>query len=220
MQPSTQDTDNPRGPRSKTSYLKGRNFGHGGYYGDVDGGTSSDDSFVLTKTDRKGDGNRAPSSRRNRGIDDSTSRGDGRTYRCAEEDNDESDTFTQFAKTMGDNLIALRKIHEKPPRWNGPRIKVYSGKARENLDDFEDGIRSSCDSLGIGSNRERVRYMEGFLDGDAAEFVSTLSTSGRYNLDEVFQKMQDSRFRDNRSQTDFLYMLTLRRQDPKIQTIR
>ncbi len=120
---------------------------------------------------------------------------------------------------MGENLIALRKIHEKPHKWNGPRIKVYSGKARENLDDFEDDIRSSCDSLGIVSNRERVRYMKGFLDGEAAEFVSTLSTSGRYTLDEVFQKMQE-RFKDNRSQTDFLYMFTMRRQDPKIETIR
>ena len=61
--------------------------------------------------------------------------------------------------------------------------------------------------------------MKGFLDGEAAEFVSTLSTSGRYTLDEVFQKMQE-RSKDNRSQADFLYMFTMRRQDPKTETIR
>ena len=165
IQPTVHDTDNPKGARSKTSYLRGKNFGLEDYHGDDHGGTSSDDSFVSTKTDGKGDGNITPSNRRTRNKYEYTTQRDGQAYRRTGEDDAGRDTSAQFARMMGDNLIALRKIHESPPKWNGPRIKVYSGKARENLDDFEDDIRSSCDSLGIWSNRERIRYMKRFLDG-------------------------------------------------------
>ncbi len=96
---------------------------------------------------------------------------------------------------------------------------MYSGRARENIDDFADDIRSSCTSLGITDDRERIRYKKRFLDGEATEFVSTLSTSGRYTLEKVLGRMQDM-FRDNMSQTDFIYTYTLRRQDPKTETIR
>ncbi len=133
--------------------------------------------------------------------------------------NDDADTLARFAKMMGDNLVAHRKIHERPPKWNGPRIKVYSGRPKHNIEDFEEDIRSSCASLNIFIDREKIRHMRGFLDGDAADFVSTLSRSGNYTLDEVFTALKE-RFRDNRSQTDFLYMFTMRRQDPTNETIR
>ena len=120
---------------------------------------------------------------------------------------------------MGDNLVALRKIHERPPKWNGPRIKIFSGKPKDNIEDFEDDIRSSCTSLNILLDRENIRYMKGFLDGDAADFVSTISRSGNYTMNEVFTKLNEW-FRDNRSQTDFLYMFTMRQQDPNNETLR
>ncbi len=214
---SSQDSENPKGARRKTSYLNRRNFEHDGYDRDNHDEMSRDDSLMSARADNWNDGNPTLPSRRRRGG--LTPRQDAQNAGSQDSDDDGRDTFARFAKMMGDNLVALRKIHERPPKWSGPRIKVYSGKARENLDDFEDDIRASCNSLGITSNRERVRYMKGFLDGEASEFVSTLSTSGRYTLDEVFQKMQE-RFKDNRSQTDFLYMFTMRRQDPKTETIR
>ncbi len=139
--------------------------------------------------------------------------------RDVNEDDTDDNTFSRFAKMMGDNLIALRKIQERPPNWNGPRIKVYSGKPKNNIDDFEDGIRSSCVSLNISSDKDKIRYMKGFLDGDAADFASTLSRSGQYSLNEIFVKLKE-RFKDNRSQTDFLYMFTMRRQDPNTESIR
>ncbi len=199
--------------------MKRRNFVYDDYDRDNHDEVSSDDSLMSTRVDNRNDGNPMPSSRRNRDMDGHTPRQDGHNAGLRNDDDDGSDTFARFAKMMGYNFVALRKIHERPPKWSGPRIKVYSGKARENLDDFEDVIRSSCNSLGITSKRERVRYMKGFLEGEVSELVSTLSTSGRYTLDEVFQKMQES-FKDNRSQTDFLYMFTRRRQDPKTETIR
>ncbi len=120
---------------------------------------------------------------------------------------------------MGDDLVALRKKQERPPKWNEPRIKVYSGRPKDKIEDFEEDIRSSCASLKILIDQEKIRYMKGFLDGDAADFVSTLSRSGNYTLDEVFTKLKE-RFRDNRSQTDFLYLFTMRHRDPKNDTIR
>ncbi len=85
-----------------------------------------------------------------------------------DEDDDGDNTFSRFAKMMRDIPVALRKVHERPPKWSGTRINVYGGKVRENLDYFEDDVRPSCSSLGITSNRERIRYMKGFLDGEAA----------------------------------------------------
>ncbi len=58
--------------------------------------------------------------------------------------------------------------------------------------------------------------MKGFFDGGAADFVSTLTRLGNCTLDEVFTKLKE-KFQDNRSQTDFLYMLTM---DPNNETIR
>ncbi len=138
---------------------------------------------------------------------------------AAERDDEDVDTFAQFAKMMGDNLVALRKKHEGPPKWNGPRIKIFRGRPKVNVKDFEDDIRSSCASLKIILDKGKVRYMKRFLDGDTADFVSTLTRSGNYTLDEVFTKLKE-RFEDNRSQTDFLYMFTMRRQYPNNETIR
>ncbi len=103
---------------------------------------------------------------------------------------------------MGDNLVALRKIHERPPNWNAPRMKIVSRRPEDNIEDFEDDIRSGCASLNTLLDKEKVRYMKGFLDGDAADFVSTLKKSGNYTLDEVFTKLKQ-RFKDNWSQTAF-----------------
>ncbi len=49
---------------------------------------------------------------------------------------DEEPSFREFAKLMGDNLIALRKIQERPPRWGGHRVRTFKGDPKENFDDF------------------------------------------------------------------------------------
>ncbi len=54
---------------------------------------------------------------------------------------------------------------------------------------------------------------------EAAEFLKSMPNKHRNTLKEILKKMRD-RFKDSRTQSDFLYMLTTRRHNPKTETIR
>ena len=57
--------------------------------------------------------------------------------------------FRECAKLLGDNLVALGKTQERPPRWGGPRMKTYKGDYREKFDDFADEIVYGCKNMGF-----------------------------------------------------------------------
>ena len=104
--------------------------------------------------------------------------------RTTKDNDEEDDAFTRFAQVLGDNLVVHRKIQERPPKCT--RIKVYSGRPKDKIEDFEYDIRSTCASLQIVLDKEKIQYMKRFLDGDAADFASTLLRSGNHTMDEVF----------------------------------
>ena len=121
---------------------------------------------------------------------------------------------------MGDNLVALRKIQERPPRWGGPRMKTYRGDHRENFDDFADEIIYGCKKMGFRNDEEeKVRYLRGFLEGEAAEFLANMPNKAHLTLKDILKKMRE-RFKDSRTQSDFVYILTTRRYNPKSETVR
>ncbi len=129
-------------------------------------------------------------------------------------------SFQEFAKLMGDNLVALRKIQDCPPRWGGPRMKTYKGDYRENFDDFADEIVCGCKKMGFKNDKEEnVRYLRGFLEGEAAGFLANMPNKTQLTLKEVLKKLKE-RFKNSQTQSDFVYMLTTRRCNPKNETVR
>ncbi len=119
---------------------------------------------------------------------------------------------------MGDNLIALRRIQERPPRWGRHRMRTFKGDPKENFDEFAEEITYSCKKMGFDSDEEdKVRYLRGFLEGEAAEFLASMPH--KYTLKQILKKIRD-RFEDSRTQSDFLNMLTTRRHKPKKETMR
>ena len=162
-----------------------------------------------TRVEPQERGNR--SSTKNRREDTSEDRDSGR---------EDSGSFKEFAKLMGDNLIALRKMHERPPRWSGPRMKTYKGDPKENFDDFADEVIYGCEKMGLKDDeREKIRYLRGFLEGEAAEFLASIPNKNQQTLKEVLKKIKN-RFKDSRTQSDFVYILTTKRHDLKHETIR
>ncbi len=187
--------------------------------------SESDDTDDFWKRDRSTTPKRAVRTREPH-IDDTDERRRGRKGRKEDKTNEressreDEPTFREFAKLMGDNLIALRKIQERPPRWGGHRMRTYKGDPKENFDDFAEEILYSCKKLEFDSDEEeKVRYLKGFLEGEAAEFLASMPHKSKYSLKEILKKIRD-RFKDSRTQSDFLYMLTTKRHNPKNETIR
>ncbi len=134
-------------------------------------------------------------------------------------DTDDGGSFRDFAKLMGDNLVALRKMHERPPRWSGPRMKTYKGDPKESFDDFADEVIGGCEKMGLKDDeREKIRYLRGFLEGEAAEFLASIPNKNQQTLKEILKKIRD-RFKDSRTQSDFVYILTTKKHDPKCETV-
>ena len=99
-------------------------------------------------------------------------------------------------------------------------MRSFRGDPKETFDDFAEEISYNCKKLGFGSDEEeKVRYLWGFLEGEAAEFLASMPIKHKYTLKEILKKMKD-RFKDSRTQSDFLYMLTTRKHNPKTEKIR
>ncbi len=62
--------------------------------------------------------------------------------------------------------------------------------------------------------REKNRYLRGFLEGEAADFLGSIPNKNQQTLKEILRKRKN-RFKDSRTWSDFVYILTTKRHDPK-----
>ncbi len=59
-------------------------------------------------------------------------------------------------------------------------MRTFKGDQKENFDDFAEEIIYSCKKLEFGSDEEeKVRYLRGFLEGEAAEFLASMPNKHR-----------------------------------------
>ena len=96
-------------------------------------------------------------------------------------------------------------------------MRTFKGGPKENFVDFAEEILYSCNKLLFEDEEEKVGYLRGFLEGEAAEFLTAtgMPHKSKYTLNELLKKI-NGRFMDSRTQSDFLYMLTRKRHNKKL----
>ena len=99
-------------------------------------------------------------------------------------------------------------------------MKIFKGEYRLNFVDFADEIVYGCKKMGFKNDEEeKVRYLRCFLEGEAAEFLANKPNKTQLTLREFLKTLKE-RFKDSRIQSDFVYILTTRRYNPKNETVR
>ena len=74
----------------------------------------------------------------------------------------------------------------------GHTMRRFKGDPKENFEVFAEEMMHSCKKMGFDNHEEeKVRYLRGFLEDEAAEFLASMPHKNKCTLKEFLETKRD-----------------------------